>query len=162
VHNFVEFVATGRATSALADALAQAEEQVKTLRADVASLESSKDDLFTPPPRTWVADRVKKLKRLLERMHGSVEARAAPTHGSRHLDARKPGSREILLSGFLSLSGFGPPPRCGGRFEFIALVDAPGAGNRSTAGATPREASGGNQLTESRRPTKEQSPPGAG
>jgi hypothetical protein len=42
------------------------------------------------------------------------------------------------------------------------LKQCGGAGNRSTAEATPREASGGNQLTESRRPTKEQSPPGAG
>jgi DNA invertase Pin-like site-specific DNA recombinase len=58
VHNFVEFVASGRATPALADALAQAEEQTKTLRADIANLESAKDDLFTPPPRAWIVDRV--------------------------------------------------------------------------------------------------------
>src|SRR5690606_28867033 len=75
VHNFVEFVASGRATPALADALAQAEEQVKTLRADVASLESSKDDLFTPPPRAWIADRIKKLNDLLsERTEASALA----------------------------------------------------------------------------------------
>ncbi len=65
VHNFVEFVATGRATPALADALAQAEEQVKTLRADVASLESSKDDLFTPPPRAWIESQITELNQLL-------------------------------------------------------------------------------------------------
>jgi hypothetical protein len=65
VHNFVEFVASGRATPALADALAQAEEQTKTLRADIASLESAKDDLFTPPPRAWIVDRVQKLNHLL-------------------------------------------------------------------------------------------------
>jgi hypothetical protein len=50
VHNFVEFVASGRATPALADALAQAEEQTKTLRADIASLESAKDELFPRRP----------------------------------------------------------------------------------------------------------------
>ena len=33
-HNFIEFIASGRATPGLADALAQAEEQVKTLTAD--------------------------------------------------------------------------------------------------------------------------------
>jgi site-specific DNA recombinase len=65
VHNFVEFVASGRATPALADALAQAEEQVKSLRADVASLESSKTDLFTPPPRAWIETQIKELNKLL-------------------------------------------------------------------------------------------------
>lgn len=65
VHNFVEFVASGRATPALADALAEAEEQVKTLSAEVASLESSKDDLFTPPPRAWIENRITELNQLL-------------------------------------------------------------------------------------------------
>jgi hypothetical protein len=65
VHNFIEFIAGGRATPGLADALAQAEEQVKTLSADVASMESAKDQAFTPPPRAWIADRVAKLNELL-------------------------------------------------------------------------------------------------
>ena len=65
VHNFVEFVASGRATGALADALAQAEEQVKTLTADVTSMESAKEHVFTPPPKAWIADRVRKLNDLL-------------------------------------------------------------------------------------------------
>ncbi len=65
VHNFVEFVASGRATPALADALAQAEGQAKTLRADIASMEAAKDDFFTPPPRAWIADRIQQLNQLL-------------------------------------------------------------------------------------------------
>ncbi len=63
VHNFIEFVAAGRATPGLADALAQAEGQVKALTTDVASMESAK--LFTPPPRAWIADRVTKLNEVL-------------------------------------------------------------------------------------------------
>ncbi len=51
VHNFIEFIASGRATSALAEALAQAEEQVKTLTVDVASMASAAETAFTPPPR---------------------------------------------------------------------------------------------------------------
>jgi hypothetical protein len=43
VHNFIEFIANGRATAGLADALAQAEEQVKTLKTDVASMTSASD-----------------------------------------------------------------------------------------------------------------------
>jgi DNA invertase Pin-like site-specific DNA recombinase len=64
VHNFIEFIASGRATAALADALGQAEEQVKTLKADVASMASAADHAFTPPPRAWIADRVKHLNDL--------------------------------------------------------------------------------------------------
>jgi site-specific DNA recombinase len=65
VHNFIEFIATGRATPALADALSQAEEQVKTLKVDVASMESAQRDVFTPPPPAWIADRVRQLNDLL-------------------------------------------------------------------------------------------------
>lgn len=65
VHNFIEFIATGRATPALAEALAQAESQVKTLSADVASMELAKEDVFTPPPRAWILDRIQKLNQLL-------------------------------------------------------------------------------------------------
>jgi hypothetical protein len=61
VHNFVEFIATGRATPALADALSQAEGQVKMLKVDVASMESAQRDVFTPPPPAWIADRVRQL-----------------------------------------------------------------------------------------------------
>ncbi len=43
VHNFIEFIASGRATTALADALAHAEEQAKSLKADVASMAAAKD-----------------------------------------------------------------------------------------------------------------------
>jgi hypothetical protein len=48
VHNFIEFVASGRATPALADALTQAEAQVKSLTADVASMESAKGHALHP------------------------------------------------------------------------------------------------------------------
>lgn len=67
VHNFIEFIAAGRATPGLADALGQAEEQVKTLSADVVSMASAKDHAFTPPPppRAWIADRLTRLQELL-------------------------------------------------------------------------------------------------
>jgi site-specific DNA recombinase len=65
VHNFVEFIASGRATAALGDALAQAEQQVKELTADVASMESAKGHAFTPPPRAWIVGRIAKLHELL-------------------------------------------------------------------------------------------------
>ncbi len=67
VHNFIEFIASGRATPALADALAQAEEQATSLKADVASMESAKDNVFTPPPRAWIENRIQNLNELLAR-----------------------------------------------------------------------------------------------
>ena len=66
VHNFIEFIASGRATPSLADALSQAEELVKTLSDDVASLEEAKDHAFTPPPKAWIESRVPALTDLLE------------------------------------------------------------------------------------------------
>ncbi len=65
VHNFIEFIANGRATAGLADALAQAEASVKSLSADVASMEAAKDHAFTPPPRAWISDRLHRLSELL-------------------------------------------------------------------------------------------------
>lgn len=65
VHNFIEFVASGRATPALAEALGQAEGQVKVLSADVASMEAAKEHAFTPPPKAWIADRLTKLNDVL-------------------------------------------------------------------------------------------------
>ena len=65
VHNLIEFIASGRATPGLADALAHAEEQVKTLTADVACMAAAKDHAFTPPPRAWIADRIERLNELL-------------------------------------------------------------------------------------------------
>ncbi|HVW30431.1 MAG TPA: recombinase family protein [Polyangiaceae bacterium] len=65
VHNFIEFIASGRATAALADALAQAEEQVKTLTADVVSMEAAREHIFTPPPRAWITERIRDLNGIL-------------------------------------------------------------------------------------------------
>jgi hypothetical protein len=65
VSNFIEFIASGRATPALAQALEQAEERAKSLKADVASMESAKDHAFTPPPRAWVEHRISNLNELL-------------------------------------------------------------------------------------------------
>ena len=65
VHTFIEFIAAGRATPGLANALGQAEEKVKALTVDVASMESAKDHAFTPPPRAWIEGRVKNLNELL-------------------------------------------------------------------------------------------------
>jgi site-specific DNA recombinase len=90
VHNFIEFIASGRATPALADALSQAELQVKTLTTDVQSMEAAKDHAFTPPPRAWIADRIGKLNHLLARRTEKSALALRRLTGSITLSPQKP------------------------------------------------------------------------
>lgn len=90
VHNLIEFIASGRATPGLADALAQAEEQVKRLSADVTSMESAKDHAFTPPPRAWIEDRITKLNALLEKRTETSALALRRLTGPVTLTPRKP------------------------------------------------------------------------
>ena len=66
IRNFIEFVAEGRATSSLSNALESEEKKAKTLKLDVKSLESAKNHAFEPPPREWLQHRLNDLKDLLE------------------------------------------------------------------------------------------------
>ena len=61
----IHLAVDGRATGALGEALAQAEEQVKTLTTDIAAMESASEHVFTPPPKAWIADRIRKLNDVL-------------------------------------------------------------------------------------------------
>lgn len=90
VHNFHDFLASERATP-LGEVLAQAEEQVKALRADVARLESAKDDLFAPPPPVALPIGSRK-ERTAQRADRSLGARATPPDRSLHPVAGKHGS----------------------------------------------------------------------
>jgi len=65
VHHFIEFIARGKAPTALADALADAEGRVKTLKVDVLSLEAARVEAFEPPPEAWIADRLAHLEDVL-------------------------------------------------------------------------------------------------
>jgi hypothetical protein len=98
VHNFVEFIASGRATPALADALAQAEQQVKELTAAARTLRT--------------ADR-------------AVSAGVEAADWSGHADPREAGCGAALFPGALFFREL-EPARCGGWCEFIAMVEAPG------------------------------------
>ncbi len=82
-------IASGRATGALGEALAQAEEQVKTLIADVASMAAASDTAFTPPPRAWIAERLKNLNELLAARTEKSALALRPPHRSRDAHSRK-------------------------------------------------------------------------
>jgi len=126
VHNFIEFIASGRATPALADALAQAEVDVKSLRTDVASMEAAQDHAFTPPPEAWIAGRVRELNQLLvQRTEASALALRRLT-GPVTLTPERPEVGPPLFQGPLQIRQPQPPPGRGWRFEFIAMVEAPG------------------------------------
>ena len=61
VANFVEFVAEGKGTRALAAALEEAERRVETLQAELDLLTHTASTMFQPPPIEWIADRVRAL-----------------------------------------------------------------------------------------------------
>ena len=67
VHNFIEFIAEGRTTKGLVDALEQAEKNLEELKADLTSLQQAKDSLFEPPPKEWVGHRLTDVKTVLEK-----------------------------------------------------------------------------------------------
>ena len=67
VANFIEFVAEGRGSRALADALTTSEKRVEDLRTDLEGLRRSQRDVFSAPPREWLAERIVTLQSVLER-----------------------------------------------------------------------------------------------
>ena len=67
VTNLVEFVAEGRGSRALADALAVSEKRVEDLQNELETLRRSQQEVFTSPPRVWVAERIDTLQEVLER-----------------------------------------------------------------------------------------------
>lgn len=67
VHNFIEFVAQGRATKGLVDALEEAEKKVDSLKKDLESLQRAKENLFQPPPEAWISKRISEVKSVLEK-----------------------------------------------------------------------------------------------
>ena len=67
VANFVEFIAEGRGSRALAEALAASERRAQKLRADLEALRESRGAVFQAPPLPWVEERVARLQEVLER-----------------------------------------------------------------------------------------------
>ncbi len=67
VGNFVEFVAEGRGTRALADALTASEKRLEDFRLDLDGLRRSQHEVFSAPPREWLAERMMTMQTVLER-----------------------------------------------------------------------------------------------
>jgi site-specific DNA recombinase len=65
--NFVEFIGEGRGSKALADALVLSERKADTLKADLAALRESRDEVFKAPPLPWIEERVAHLQEVLEK-----------------------------------------------------------------------------------------------
>ena len=66
IHNFIEFIAQGRAPSSLINALEQEENKADQLRMDIKSLETASENVFEPPTVAWIKDRLDNLQQLLE------------------------------------------------------------------------------------------------
>ena len=61
------FIGDGKATRALGEALAVAEQRATALRQELQALDTLAGDLFKAPPIEWVAERLGKLQEVLER-----------------------------------------------------------------------------------------------
>ena len=67
VANFIEFVAEGRGSRALAEALTESEGRLENLGAELEGLRRSQHDVFSAPPREWLAERIVKIQTVFER-----------------------------------------------------------------------------------------------
>lgn len=66
IQNFVEFVAEGRGSRAVGDALAAAELRVDDLRHEIQALQRSQSEAFRAPSSEWIEERVGALQQVLE------------------------------------------------------------------------------------------------
>ena len=67
VANFVEFIAEGRGSRALADELLASEKRVEALRAELNVLRRSRERVLAMPPREWIKERITTIQPILER-----------------------------------------------------------------------------------------------
>jgi DNA invertase Pin-like site-specific DNA recombinase len=66
IANFIEFVADGRGSRALAEALQASERKAETLRVEIQELEASREAVFEPPPIPWIEERLVRVQEILE------------------------------------------------------------------------------------------------
>jgi hypothetical protein len=64
LHNFIEFIASGRATPSITNAI-ETEEKKSKLYQDIQGLESANSQAFDPPPVEWIEHFLTNLKQLL-------------------------------------------------------------------------------------------------
>jgi DNA invertase Pin-like site-specific DNA recombinase len=67
VANFVEFIAEGRGSRALGEALRASERKVEALRCEVEQIERHRGAGFEAPPRLWIEERLVRIQELLDR-----------------------------------------------------------------------------------------------
>ena len=67
VANFIEFIAEGRGSQALAKSLSASEGRLKSLGAELEGLRRSQHEVFSAPPREWLAERIVMIQTVLER-----------------------------------------------------------------------------------------------
>ncbi len=64
--NIIEFVAEGRGSKALGDALDDAERRVESLQEEIAGLQASRERVFKVPPTAWIKEKMARLQEVLE------------------------------------------------------------------------------------------------
>jgi len=66
VANFVEFIAEGRTSRAISEALRASEEKMEHLKIELEAFNHSQEAVFKAPPIEWIHERISNLQRFLE------------------------------------------------------------------------------------------------
>jgi len=90
VANFVEFIAEGRGSRALADALMASEKRIEALRAELDGLKRSHETLAAIPPREWIQERITRLQTVLEQRTGRSALLVRQLLGTIRMEATTP------------------------------------------------------------------------
>jgi len=115
IRHFVEFIAEGRGSRALADALAEAERRAASLTDDLEAIRQAQAGVPEVPPAAWIEERVATLQQVLERHTEKSALLLRKVLGRIRLepvqpDIGRPYLRAVSKLQVLSLLEIGPVP----------------------------------------------------
>lgn len=145
IANFVEFVAEGRGSRTLAEALLASERKRDDLKADLELLRKAQNAVQTLPPRIWIEERVSTLQEVLERRTELSARLLRALLGKIRLEPvvrekGRPYYRAVSKLQTLALFELGPPPEGGGTRGSSSLHWRTRSPRIRTAGEVPFEA----------------------
>ena len=119
IANFVEFVAEGRGSRTLAEALLASERKRDDLKAELELLRKAQNAVHSVPPRVWIEESVATLQEVLERRTELSARLLRALLGKIRLEPvvrekGRPYYRAISKLQTLALFELGPPPEGGG------------------------------------------------
>jgi len=128
VANFIEFIADGKGTRALGQALEEAEREVDRLRIEVGALEATVEAVFQAPPIEWIADRLRPFAEVLNRNTSRSALVLRRVLGPIRLRPLRPevGKPYYQADTSLEVLDLLDQADLGSRFELVATLEAGG------------------------------------